>query len=736
MSFLDPLFLAGLGVAAVPVVIHLINRRKARLHRFAALEFVLRSQKRTARKWKIKQFLLLLVRTLAILAIPLALARPYLSLAGGTVASLPGGVPASVVFVVDDSMSMAWDEGSGSLIEQALGEVRQAVGNLGEGDNAAIILAGSPARAVVPELTFDRAALLAALDEVTAAHRSTALAGALGLAWGLLETSALEARRVVVLTDAQAAGFDLAKLPWPAGGGPQVIIRDLTRGELRANRAVVGVQAAPAPEAGPFAWRFQVSVAAAGMTEGGRAGDDAAEVAAVETQVSLEVDGRVVAQGFVSPSPGDVEIKTFTAPIGGDGVRRGRVLLGPAGGGGDGLRLDDERAFSLRVRPSLQVLVVNGDPRTIPYSDEVFYLEKALLPGAGAGSRLRPRVVQTSALASMDLAGVDVVFLANVGEAPPGAASTLESWVRRGGGLIVSAGDRMAGPGGRWMDGLLPAPVRGVRRLGRDTGAPPVRLGPPPAGLPMFDLFRGTAGEGLRAATFDRYLLVSPGPDDQRTTLLSFGDGAPALLERQLGEGRVLLLTSTVDRDWSDLAVSTGFLPLMQEACHHVARSAIRSSSKVAVYGATVHVPPPSTARDADWQGPPEGRRVAVAAEALQALDGVALPAGAAPGVHTITFRDRVGRVVSQEDVVVVAPGEESDLTPLAADVVAALSGAAPLAKGGPLAGTPPPDRRADLWPWSLLLLIFLLLAETSLLVRRRRPMTEAAAGYTGGSSV
>ena len=66
MSFLDPLFLAGLGVAAAPIVIHLINRRKARPHRFAALEIVLRSQKRTARRWRIKQLQMLQVRTAAI----------------------------------------------------------------------------------------------------------------------------------------------------------------------------------------------------------------------------------------------------------------------------------------------------------------------------------------------------------------------------------------------------------------------------------------------------------------------------------------------------------------------------------------------------------------------------------------------------------------------------------------------------------------------------------------------
>ena len=387
------------------------------------------------------------------------------------------------------------------------------------------------------------------------------------------------------------------------------------------------------------------------------------------------------------------------------------------------LEADDVRAFSLRVRPSLQVLLVNGDPRTIPYNDEVFYLEKALLPGAGASSRLRPRVVQTFALATLDLSHVDVVILANVGEAPAGVAATLDAFVRRGGGLIVAAGDRMAGPRARWVDRLLPAPVRGIRKLGRDTGAPPVRLGPPPAGLPMFELFRGPAGEGLRAATFDRYLLVAPTREDDRTTLLSFGDGAPALMERRMGEGRVLLLTTTVDRDWSDLAVSTGFLPLMQEACHHVARSTARSNARSAMVGGPVTAPIPEGARSAEWRDP-SGAVTPVPDEAFEGADRVSLSVAERPGVYSVTFRDRRSHQLRVEDVVVGSPPEESDLTPLSPELFAALSGP-PSPEGDAEGAAPPPERRADLWPWSLLALMFLLLAETALVVRRRRAPPE-----------
>ena len=216
---------------------------------------------------------------------------------------------------------------------------------------------------------------------------------------------------------------------------------------------------------------------------------------------------------------------------------------------------------------------------------------------------------------------------------------------------------------------------------------------------------------------------MAPTRDDDRTTLLSFGDGAPALMQRRLGEGRVLLLTTTVDRDWSDLAVSTGFLPLMQEACHHVARSTARSNARSVLVGGPVTAPIPEGARSAEWRDP-AGGVTPVPASALEGADRVSLSVAERPGVYSVTFRDRRSHELRVEDVVAGSPTEESDLTPASPEVFAALSGPPAPADDGE-AAAPPPERRADLWPWSLLALMFLLLAETALVVRRRREPPE-----------
>jgi len=699
MRFLDPLLLTGLAAAALPLLIHLINRRRARRHRFAAMELVLRSNKRTARRFRLKQLLLLVVRTLAIAAVPFAMARPFAVTETGT-AVVPAGTPTSVVLVVDDSMSMRWSDGGDSLLRRAVEEAQAVVAGLSEQDNAALVLAGAPPRALVAELTYDRRALQEALAAIRPTWRRTDLAGAVTQAAGLLEASPLAAQRILLLSDLQAAGFEPTRLPEP--GSPEVVVVDLAPEGGGTNRAITDVKAERAAESGPDVWRFDVTVRASGADAGG------------EVPLSLMLNGASAARGFVGVEAGKPAHKVFRATLPEGGVDNGRVVLE-----GDGLPADDERAFSVRVRPRLRVLVVNGDPRSVRYEDEVFYLEKALLPSAGGRSGLRPRIVLPAALAEVDLAAWDVVILANVGEAPEGVAARLVDWVGRGGGLLLTAGDQMAPDRVGWLDPLLPARIREIRVLTPESGREPARLAPVSGSTSLVDVFAGPGGEGLRAATFSRHLLLEPNLEPDRRTLLELSDGAPALVERRLGRGRVLLLTTSADLDWSGLAASTGFLPLLQELCFHAAGAPTRKRPPVVEVGGAALLPVPEGAQGARVEAP-DGRVRTLGAPEVAGRAEVALPDTSEPGLYHVEFSGRDGQLLGERDIVLAPPSEESDLTPLPAEVRTALAGGAADLRDQAQAS---PERRSNLWPWALLLLILLLLSEASLLVRRRRAL-------------
>ena len=215
------------------------------------------------------------------------------------------------------------------------------------------------------------------------------------------------------------------------------------------------------------------------------------------------------------------------------------------------------------VPREVRVLVVDGAPSPVRYRDEAYFVESAL---ASPASPVRPTVVDAEALAGQDLSRFDVVFLLNV-RAPGARAADLARFVEQGGGLFVALGDQIEPEEyGKQLAGLLPAPLHVVKTAPEGR---PARFGEVDASHPALSVFQGEAREGLLGVRTTRWVLAKPGAagarDGQRTRVVaSFDDGAPALLESRRGKGRVLLFTSSADRDWTDWPIRTSFLPAMQ----------------------------------------------------------------------------------------------------------------------------------------------------------------------------
>ncbi|MEK7821900.1 MAG: BatA domain-containing protein, partial [Planctomycetota bacterium] len=117
MHLLNPLFLLGILGVALPVLIHLMGRRRAPLYHFAAIDFILRSQKRIEARLKLQHLLLFLLRAGVILLLALALAKPLLQERG--LALVPVGASSSNVFIIDNSFSMNYQTGESTLLAQA-----------------------------------------------------------------------------------------------------------------------------------------------------------------------------------------------------------------------------------------------------------------------------------------------------------------------------------------------------------------------------------------------------------------------------------------------------------------------------------------------------------------------------------------------------------------------------------------------------------------------------------------
>jgi hypothetical protein len=560
VHFLAPALLLGLGAAVLPFIIHRIGRRRARPVRFAAMELLMRAEREVSARRRLRDALLLVARTAIAAALPLAFARPF--------AHVRSDLPAvsarsqSAVVVLDDSASMRRRASSEPLFDAARGRARALVEHLSPDSEVGLVLASEGAPAPVAELSGDRGRVLGALAATAPSARRADFAGALRRATQILTGSPHADRLIYLVTDLQASGWEDVT-PAAVAAGPEIVVLDPSDGAPWENRAVTSLEAEPAPEEGAQGIAVVAEIA------------NYAAAPARGLGITLRLDGAEVARGFVDvPAGGRAKKRFVHAVAGGAGTHQAEVVIDH-----DAFPLDDRRACRVEASRGLRVLIVDGDPRTVRTEDETFFLEAALRAG---GSSFAITSILPDDLAGRDLEAFGAVFLANVSRPTPAAAAALTRYVEGGGGLFISVGDKVdADAWNQVGKAILPQPLG----LKRSAAAPPglhpegetvdlrpaERLAPIDRRHPLLSAFPAK-GEGLASARFFQFMLLSPVSDaPERQVVLRYESGGPALVEAEIGRGRVLLLTTTVDREWTDLPIRPGFLPLVQEAARFLA---------------------------------------------------------------------------------------------------------------------------------------------------------------------
>ncbi|MBI5497146.1 MAG: hypothetical protein HY904_19180, partial [Deltaproteobacteria bacterium] len=505
-----------------------------------------------------------------------------------------------------------------------------------------------------------------------------------------------EGGRITVFTDA-------ARHSWPAGarlelGGAQVrVVRP--DDQAPPNRAVRALTARAAPEAGPRAVAIEWEAEVFGAT------------APVATGAALWVDGAAVARADVELVPGSPTRRRFThvLPKGADPFHELAVRLDA-----DAYALDDVLMLPVQAPREVQVLVVDGDPQTVAWRDEVFYLERALAASPPGGGTLQQRVLTTAPTVA-DIDAADVILLCNVRNLPREAVGALERHVERGGGLLISGGDRVdVDFYNGALGGLLPQPLRGEKsrvELEDPAHREVLGIGAVDTSHPVFAPFNGERPEGLARAQTHTVLLLEPGSRAERQVLMRFSNQAPALVERRVGAGRVLLWATSIDRDWSDLAIRPGFLPLMQQLVLHLADALDDGRPRHQAVHVPRVIPLPRGASSVAVEAP-GGPRTAVPIRAEDTQ--VSLPAATVTGLHRVFIAPADGPAteIPSERYAAWPPPEESDLVALTDDEIAArLPAGSELVGRGGTDGVP----RQPLWSLLLLLLPLALLAEATL---------------------
>ncbi|MCB9506910.1 MAG: VWA domain-containing protein [Myxococcales bacterium] len=698
MSFGAPLMLLGLLAAAIPVAVHLFNRRRAVRVRFPALELLVRSSRQVAPGLRIKRLALLALRVAALVLLPLAMAQPKLACGGGVgVADGDARQPASVVVLLDDSASMSAPAGGGTLYDRAAARTASIVRETRSWDRVGVITTSEAPHSLLAELVEQHDTVLQRLDTTTPGFGPGGWRAALALAAQLHEAAAQPARRTFIVTDLQAAG-------WPADD--DAVRSQLGHVELidvGASRASPTNLAVDAVRVGPAEGGDRDAVEVSAAISGWGAG------AATETTATLWTGGVLAGSARVTLADG-AGTATFETTLSG----AESVELVVAIEDGVGATVDDRAGVAFAPNRALRVAIVDGDPRALEFNDEAYYLTRALSVTPPGRPPLTVETVAADRVAAESF-DADVVVLANVTTLPATLVDALVERVRAGTGVWVTAGDRVDGD--RWnatLAPLLPSLLR-TRRVLAGAGDPDAAIRATHVGAydPLHPIFRPFAlpgGESLQSASVIAYWLVEPQLAPDASILASFTDGAPALLERSLGRGRVVLWTSTVDLDWTDLPIRTAYLPWVRQVVEHLARRADGATS-VATVGAAVRVELGDGDLDHAWVTSPEGAAVAatVADRAVQFV-----PARA--GLHTVEAATGAGPRERVADVWVLAPPTERDPTRLSNAAMASLQRAP--RGGGPEAG--PADVGRAVWPALLFAGLVFLYAESLVAVRRR----------------
>ncbi len=660
LTWLHPWLLIGALGASLPVLIHLIGRRRAPVVHFAAFDFLLAVNKRLARRERLRQFLLLLLRTLAILALVAAAARPM-----PFQSAIHNEVQKRVVIVLDASASMGFVHESESLLEHAKSQVAEIISHLQPGDGVTLVVAGNEIEMPFKAPTVDHSALLRALENVALGTQSADLGSAIEKGISSLEEDG-SGVSILVVSDLAANSFEQLR-PTTMEPLPELKLIDvLKREKLRSlpNLAINSLNIELSQHSA-FERVFQIGVKNYGHQ-------------AVHRQVvELVLDGEIKQRGFIDLGPAESGEKSMTVTFDGPGAYRGTIRL--ATDSTQGFVTDNEVSFVVEVAKGIRVLAVNGDPRMTPYEDELFFVERALEVLPAGESPIELEIVEHEELVSVRVqehikTKIDVVILANIRELKPIVVDALESFVEAGGGLLITLGDQISfEKTNEELGGVLPHPIRDFHQA-YDPIAESRALGvgdvdwdhPVLRGL-------GTSFEESIASSETRgYFNLSTGAKGKTRTLLRFDNGAPALLEGVGQRGRVVLLTTTLDLDQSNLVLKSGFPPLLQRLCRYLGGGALEVSGAQVEVGQGIELPLPTGSKSVALLAPDEKREVYPITGDLNRLK---VPKLDQVGVYQVEVLNNEWQRMPRLDVAVNPSLLESDFRPIEPTAVAASLG-------------------------------------------------------------
>ncbi|MDE0468970.1 MAG: BatA domain-containing protein [Candidatus Poribacteria bacterium] len=556
LDILAPLFaVAGAVGASIPLILHLLNRERARRLVFGTIRFIQMSHQTNVRRHKLKRLLLLLMRILMLALLGFAFARPFFAQTF-VIAQKTGG-KRNAVIILDTSYSMRYEK----VFEDAKKEGLKILDGLDTADAACLILSSDSARVVAP-LGSEFAHIRTALSSAETTYKPTDYLDALQIANEILDPIPIGEKQVYLIADMQKRGWENFIETDKLNPDVQIQFADV-RAEQPRNLAITDISVPPVV--------LKEQKASYLVARVRNFGDEAVE----NLPVRLFIDGNMINTVQLDIEPDDLGDAVFKVDFQDEATHTGWVELPE-----DALGADNKRYFTLQSLQSIKVHAVSDRPRTQStyQTAETFFMKMAFAVGSDAVPINFTESSSVPDTATLDR--VDVLVLANVAQLSSNEAGRVAAYVAAGGGLIVTVGDNIN------IDTY-------EQRLGGDIGLMPCKFVQPVGDAfdrqqfrvlatvkyehPIFTPFKEPNHGDFGKARF--YRLFQAVPTEDATVIAAYDDGSPALFEKPYGTiGRVLCFTSTIDREWNDLPIRAVYLPFLHESIKYLALKDVEST--------------------------------------------------------------------------------------------------------------------------------------------------------------
>ena len=709
MSFLSFAFLFALPLASAPILLHLFDRQRNVVIEWGAMQFLIEAARRRQHARRLQQWLLLLLRTLAIFCLVMALARPLVN------STWLGVVHRSdTILVIDNSLSMMRTVDGSSLFQAAIRTAGEQLDHVPPGDSVRVLMTSPYPIWMTPTSVRITGDARSSIREQLARQQTTQGRGDLLSAMFTAVQAELipgtKHRKIVVLTDGQATDWNTGdELVWHrlhevfqkpvvstdvsviSLGPQQGDAANLAVNQIQCSRTQVGL-------------RQPVSLAAQIQNHG----STPSIPCSVRWLIASEEQSR---SEIAALSPGAIHEVLWKHSFSTLGVFSITAEVTEE----DVLLPDNHETLIVEVVDQIPVLVLESSPGAAEVLQDAFFVQAALgwvdgepLPTQGV---YVPTLVTPEQLERTELNEYRAIVVPNLSELSEGVLRNLQRFVSDGGGLWLALGPRTDVERFNQFffadsDGLVPLPIDRVldeldSEQNKTTIDPFVTTHP--ANESLADSARLDIGT---IAVARRYRFAAPPSGENPSTLLSLTNGEPLAVEKLVGRGRVIVQAVPLRLQWSDLAKSQAFVVIVQDWLNYLTQPRATRHNLSPGDPISLHLPG-SDILEATLRTP-QNEDIELTAEATNT--GVAFRTSRTiqPGDYSL----EVGLTGDKIPFHVHRDARESNLTelsPAESQLITGISGLSKITDSFTSQGSTPSD---PVWPLLLMLLIGLILAE------------------------